>query len=83
MDSWTPFIHLNFVFTPVPVGLGTLGVNTRSWVYKMKTMAQLYAVQQMVVVGRGCMLPTHHCEPLSHCEHVAVLKAVGLWPICQ
>ena len=66
----------------VPVGLGMLGVDTSSQLYKIKT-AQLYAVQQMVGVGRGCMLPIHCCEQLSYYELVDVLQAVGLQQICQ
>ena len=70
MDTFHP---LKLRLNPVSVGLGMLGVNTSSRVYKMQTDSQLYAVQQMVGVGRGCMLPIHRCEQLSHCEHVAVL----------
>ena len=70
MDTFHP---LKLRLNPVPVGLGMLGVNTSSRVYKMHCDSQLYAVQQVVGVGRGCMLPIHHCEQLSQCEHVAVL----------
>ena len=71
MDSFHP---LKLRLNPVPVGLGMLGVSTSSRVYKMQIVIHnSYAVQQVVGVGRGCMLPIHHCEQLSHCEHVAVL----------
>ena len=65
------FHSLKFLLNLIPVG-----VNTSSRVYKIIDVdcdSQLYAVQQMVGVGCGCMLPIHRCEQLSHCEHVAVL----------